>query len=70
MLNQIRLADVPRISADEAKKLMDSGEAIFVDVRKPDYFERLRIAGAISVPIRGPAARFWELPHDRDIIIY
>ncbi len=70
MLNQVRLADVPRLSADEAKELMDRGTALFVDVRKHDYFQRVRIAGAISVPLRGPADRYWQLPRDRDIIIY
>ena len=70
MINQLKLADVPRIPADDAKALMDAGSALFVDVRKDDYYDRLHIAGAVSVPLRGPAARFWELPHDRDIIVY
>ena len=28
MLNQVRLADVPRLSAEEAKELMDRGTAL------------------------------------------
>lgn len=70
MLKQISLAEVPRIKVEEAKRLADSRDVLFVDVRKPDYFARIRIEGALSIPLRGPAARYWELPTDRDIIVY
>ena len=69
MLGQITLGEVPRISAEEAKAFADSGDAIFVDVRKPEYYQRLRIDGATSIPLKGPADRFWQLPRDRVVII-
>jgi len=70
MQAHIPVSNVPRISAHDARTMYDSGEALFVDVRKPEYFQRLRIAGAISVPFKGPAHRFFELPRDRAIVIY
>lgn len=70
MLDQIPISDVPKVTADEAHDMTASGRVLFVDVRKPEHFARIRIADAISVPFRGPAERFWQLPRDRDIIIY
>ena len=70
MINQLRLADVPRISVEEARDLMESGNALFVDVRKREHYDRLRIPGAISIPIKGPADRYWSLPRDKDIVVY
>jgi len=70
MPNQVSLSDVPRMTVDEAKKLSDNGDVIFLDVRKPEYYQKQRISGAISIPLKGPAVRYWELPRDRDIIIY
>jgi rhodanese-related sulfurtransferase len=58
------------ISAEDAKRMYDSGNTIFVDVRKPDYFHRLRVAGAISIPLKGSAERYFQLPRDRDIVVY
>lgn len=44
-------AEVPRVSLEEARVALESGEAIIVDVRRSDYFEASHIAGAISVPL-------------------
>lgn len=44
-------ADVPRISAADAKAAFDRGEAVIVDVRSVDYFAAGHIAGAISIPL-------------------
>lgn len=70
MLNGVAASDVPRISADEAASKAISDCTVFVDVRKTEYYDRLRIAGAISVPLKGPADRYWELPRDCDVILY
>jgi 3-mercaptopyruvate sulfurtransferase SseA len=44
-------ANVPRISAVDAKAAFDSGEAIIVDVRSVEAFAIEHIAGAISIPL-------------------
>jgi predicted sulfurtransferase len=44
-------ANVPRISAVDAKAAFDSGEAIIVDVRSVEAFTIEHIAGAISIPL-------------------
>jgi 3-mercaptopyruvate sulfurtransferase SseA len=44
-------AAVPRISVEEARAALESGEAIMVDVRTPGAFEESHIAGAVSVPL-------------------
>jgi rhodanese-related sulfurtransferase len=62
--------EAPLISQEDAKRAMDAGSALFVDVRRPDQYERLRLPGAVLVPIKGQAEGFFRLPKDLDIIIY
>lgn len=44
-------AAVPRVTVEEAKAALDSGEAIIVDVRGPDAYADVHIAGAVLVPL-------------------
>ena len=44
-------ADVPRVTVEDAKAAFDSGEAIIVDVRAPEFFADGHAAGAISIPL-------------------
>ena len=44
-------ADVPRISIEDAKAAVDSGEAVILDVRSAEAFAIGHIAGALSVPL-------------------
>jgi hypothetical protein len=44
-------ADVPRITVEDARAALASGEAIIVDVRSPSAFEESHVAGAVSVPL-------------------
>ena len=44
-------ADVPRISAEDAKAAFDSGQAIIVDVRSADSYAAGHAAGSISIPL-------------------
>jgi hypothetical protein len=46
-------ADVPRVTAEEAKAAFDSGAAIIVDVRITEAFTARRIQGALSIPLAG-----------------
>jgi 3-mercaptopyruvate sulfurtransferase SseA len=44
-------ADVPRVSAEEAKLAFDKGKAVIVDVRSAEAFAAGHAAGAISIPL-------------------
>jgi hypothetical protein len=44
-------ADVPRVSAADAKAAFDSGEAVIVDVRGAQFFAGGHAKGAISIPL-------------------
>ena len=44
-------ADVPRITAQEAKAAVDSGKAVIIDVRATESFLENHIAGAVSIPL-------------------
>jgi 3-mercaptopyruvate sulfurtransferase SseA len=44
-------ADVPRVTAKEAKLAFDNGEAVIVDVRGAEFYAGGHAAGAISIPL-------------------
>jgi len=44
-------ANVPRISAEDAKAALDDGKAIIVDVRSAEFYAAGHIAGAVSIPL-------------------
>ncbi len=63
---------VPRVTVQEAKAALDSGEAIILDVRSEASFARAHITGAINFPlslIERNAANL-QLKKDRWIITY
>ncbi len=60
--------EVPRIPLAEAKAKVDSGEAIFVDVRTAAEYADFHPKGAISIPLSELADRYQELPRDKEII--
>ena len=57
-----------RISLDEAKAMMDSGNAVVIDVRQPDEWASGHVAGAIHIPVDDVLARIDELPADKDLL--
>lgn len=65
-------ADVPRVTAEEAKAALDSGAAIIVDVRDPAEYEKSHVAGAISIWLDDIEANPTGLDLDKDqwIITY
>ena len=63
-------AEAPRISVADAKKALDAGKAILVDVRAAMSYEQEHAKGAISLPTHEVAARMSELPKDKQIIAY
>jgi len=65
--------DVPRITVQELKAKMDKGDdLVVVDVRTGNDYERskIKIKGAIRIPIVQLEARSNELPRDKEIITY
>ena len=62
--------DVPRISLEETQTMLEQGQAILIDVRSRDSFEKSHAKGAISIPEEEMGARLDELPRDKEIILY
>jgi 3-mercaptopyruvate sulfurtransferase SseA len=44
-------AGVPRISVEDAKAAVDSGQAIIVDVRSADAYAAGHVEGSINIPL-------------------
>jgi len=63
-------AEAPRISVADAKKAVDAGKAVFVDVRSALQYQQEHPKGAISMPTYEIAKRMSELPKDKQIITY
>lgn len=64
------VASAPRISAADAKKAVDAGKAVLVDVRGAVAFQEEHAKGAIHMPTYEIANRMSELPKDKQIITY
>ena len=62
--------DVPRIGVEESQARQEQGQAILVDVRSTESFEKSHAAGAISIPEDEIGDRMDELPRDKEIILY
>jgi hypothetical protein len=65
-------ADVPRVTIEEARAALESGEAVVVDVRDPAQYEQSHVAGAISIWLDDIEANPTGLNLDKDqwIITY
>jgi len=63
-------AEAPRISVAEAKKALDAGKAILVDVRSSMSYDQEHAKGSISLPLYDLPSRAGELPKDKQIITY
>lgn len=61
-----------RIGPDEAKRRVDAGEAIVLDVVAPTVWTELDIAvpGALRIAPDEIERRFAELPRDRAVVAY
>jgi 3-mercaptopyruvate sulfurtransferase SseA len=65
--------DVQRITVQELKAKMDKGEGlVVVDVRTGKDYEgsKIKIKGAVRIPIVQLEERYRELPMDKEIITY
>ena len=62
--------DVQRITATDAKVLLDRSEAILYDVRVPGAFEAKHVIGALSFPEAEVQTLFDTLPAERILLLY
>ena len=64
--------EVPRVSVEEAKLALDSGEAVIVDVRSSEAYAEVHIAGAVLIPLGEFEGNIANVPLDKDqwIITY
>ena len=64
------LAEVPRVSLADAKSALDTGSAVFVDVRAPDSYAAGHIPRALSLPLAALEQTAGELDPQAWIITY
>jgi rhodanese-related sulfurtransferase len=65
--------DVPRITIQELKKMMDNGTPVtIIDAQPKDIYAMEHIKGAISLPWKAQIALedVWSLPNDQPIVTY
>lgn len=62
--------EVPRITLEETQERLDLGQAILVDVRSRDAYDRAHAAGALSIPEPEIESRLSELPTDELLVLY
>ena len=58
----------PRVSLEEAKKMLDQGTAVIVDVRAPQYFQERHIKGSLNIPLGELVLRANEIPQGKTVI--
>jgi hypothetical protein len=63
-------ADVPRMTAATAKRLVDSGQAVMLDTRGEPYFSQLHVAGASVLTADQVEEQLPQLPTDKWLILY
>lgn len=66
-------AEVPRISIEELKAMMDEGKPVtIIDVQPKDIYNAGHIKGAISIPFKSQLELedVWSLPSDQLIVTY
>lgn len=62
--------DVLRIGPQEAKAMLDAGEAVLYDARTVNSYRTEHAAGAVSLPEEEVSERFESLPEDKVLIFY
>ena len=57
-----------RITVDEASKMYDSTDTVFIDVRREDEYNNGHIKDALFIPVDDILSRIDELPEDKKLI--
>jgi Rhodanese-like domain len=63
-------AAVKRISAEDLKQKVDSGQAIVIDVRDANSYAAAHIKGALHIPMASVQANLDRLPKEKDVVAY
>jgi rhodanese-related sulfurtransferase len=59
------------VSVEQVKAFLDAREkVILVDLRPGGEFQKARLPGALSVPIRELAKRYAEIPRSGRVVLY
>lgn len=67
----LKKLSIAKIQPGELRRMMDAGENVLVlDVRGALSAEEAVIPGAVRIPLNELAARYGEIPRDRDIVLY
>ncbi len=67
---EMDLSQVRRIDVAEAKRLLDAGEAITIDVRDVQSYVAGHIPGALQIPLQYVAGEVPWFPKDKTLITY
>jgi hydroxyacylglutathione hydrolase len=59
-----------RISAQEAKELIDRGDVQIIDVRQPGEWMTGHVEGAVLIPVDSLFERVAEIEEDKDVLFY
>ena len=62
--------EIERVSVEEARAALDSGTAVFLDVRGADAYAMSHIPGSVSIPLAEVESRLSELDPNKWIITY
>jgi rhodanese-related sulfurtransferase len=66
----VQAIEINRIKVDEAKALLDSGQAILLDARSAESYASQHATGAISFPEAKELELLSQLPKDKILIFY
>jgi phage shock protein E len=64
------VADVPRTSIQEVRKLHEAGNVTIIDVMAPDHYAVSHVAGAKNIPQPQILSRAAEIPKTGNVILY
>lgn len=65
-----KVADIPRVSVQDAKALYDAGNVKIIDVRVTTDYNTEHIKGAINIPQNDAGKRLAEIPKSGNVIVY
>ena len=66
--DEAKVAAAPRIAPQEAKKLVDEGKAVVIDVRNVDDYTAGHIPGSLQIPLAYVQGEIPWFPTDKKLI--
>jgi hypothetical protein len=58
----------PRVTVEQARQMVEAGQAVIVDVRAAEYFDKRHIPGSVNIPLPDISARVDELPQGKRLL--